>query len=184
MSGKKNILLFGLVYRVLNERPQGRYRHHRRIENLACFQRCEIFQNSLGTVISIENDPELAFVFNGGRIFRSKEIAAAHVCNRSFRIRSPNAHSVRICLRVVLYGFRSAPVGIAFSKHRIYGTSQHFCIPLVDSCFFVRFGFDWIIRNCKALLPELGDSVFKLRNGSRNVWQLDDVGFRFCSQFT
>ena len=119
---------------------------------------------------------------NRHRHFIRAEVAAIHVRDMRLRVRRPGAHRMRVLSRVLLHGFWSAPVRVAFAQHRIHGAAFDLVVARADGLLFFIGGLVGIVGQCVALGLEFRDGGLQLRNRSADVRQLDDVGFRLCRE--
>ncbi|BAS07843.1 hypothetical protein AHiyo4_12650 [Arthrobacter sp. Hiyo4] len=91
---------------------------------------------------------------------------------------------MRVLAGVVLDGQRRAAVRVAFAQDRVHCRALDLVVARADGRFLVRGGVVRVVRQAVALALELGDGGLQLRDGSADVGQLDDVGFRRLCQFT
>jgi hypothetical protein len=85
---------------------------------------------------------------------------------------------VRWLLGVVLDGARRAAVGVAFAQHRVDGGAQALAVAGLERLFFVGGRVFRVVRDLVALFLQFLDAGLQLRDGSRDVGQLDDIGVR------
>ncbi len=109
------------------------------------------------------------------RLLARVEIAAAHACDVRSRVLAPAAHRVRVLPRVLLDGGRYAAVRVAFAQHGIDGAAEHLRVFGLDRFVGLVARLLLIVGDGVPLLLQLLNGAQKLRHGSADVRQLDDV---------
>ena len=79
-------------------------------------------------------------------------------------------------LCVVLHGLRSPSIGIALTQHRVDRTALDPVIASSEITVGIADYGVWIVRQGIALVLQLLDRGLKLRDGGRDIGQLDDIG--------
>ncbi len=99
-------------------------------------------------------------------------------------VRLPRPHAMRVLARIILYRQGCPAIGITFTQHRIHRAAFHFVVTRLDIFFFVALGLVGIIGQGITLGLQFFNGGFQLGNGSADVGQLDDIGFRLFRQLT
>ena len=160
------------------EFPQGADIHHRRVDHFT-FQEIQLlFQDGRLPVAGDELDPYARRFFHGDGFLAAVKIPAGHMRHMGFRILRPRAHLVRMLLRKLFHGERRPAIRIPLPQHRVYGASENLRVSCLELPLRVGFRLLGIVREVVAVRPQLLDRRHQLRDGSADVGQLDDVGFR------
>ncbi len=128
-----------------------------------------------------ELDAVVGGLLDDGGVLVGVEVTLGHVGDVGLGVRLPGAELVRVLLREVLHRRRRAAVRVALAEHRVDGAAQALRVARLERLLGVVLRDLRVLRHVVAVLPELGDGLLELRNGGRDVGQLDDVGVgRLC----
>ena len=171
------VLDLGLV-----ELPQLRHLHEGRADELGGLHLDAVLQHRHRAGGIREFDAHGARRADQGGLLVAIEIPVAHAGHVGRRIRLPGAHRMRVGLRVVLDRIGHAPVGVALAQHRVDGAAEHLGEARLELLLRIVLRIFRILRYAVTLGVQLGDRGLQLRQGRRDVRQLDDVRFRGLGQ--
>ncbi len=149
--------------------------HDGRVDDLVLEDGYGLAEHGGGAVVAVQLDAERAVLGDDGGLLGGAEVVDAHGGDVRLRVGRPGAHAVRVGLGVVLDGGGGAAVGVALAQHRVHGAALDLVVPGADVLVGVGLRVVRVVRKRVALSLELGDGGLELRDGRRDVRQLDDV---------
>ena len=144
-----------------------------------CIWCCWCCCRRLFVVVTV--DCILTFVGDRHGVFQSYSslLCRDRVCARV----EPLAHTMWVFTGVIFHCFRSASVTVSFSEDRINSRSFNFVVAAFYIFLFCSCCVFRIVGYCETCRLKFSDHSLQLRNGSTNVWKLDNVCFWCFCQF-
>ncbi len=182
VHGEQDVLALGLLDLRLEEGRQDLGVDARAVDDLALQDRHVLLQDDGVALVGLEDVGQLVVAVHDHGLLVVAEVVGGHGGDVGLGVRGPGAHAVRVLAGEVLHGLRRAAVGVALAQHRVDGGT----LDLVElgAVLAVLFGLRLrqVLRDVVALLLQLGDGALDLRDGGRDVRQLDDVGLGLLHQ--
>ena len=179
---EQHALLLGVVDLLGIKGAQRLDVHGRGVDDLAGLQRQLVLEHRGLAIAADELDACSGRLRHGHRGLAAVEIARLHERDRGLRVRGPGAHAVGMLLGEVLHRQGGAAIGIAFAQHWVHGAAEHLAIARLDGRFGIVLRIFGIVGNVVTLALQFLDGGLELRQGRRDVRQLDDVGFGLLGQ--
>ncbi len=157
---------------------------HGGVDDLVLLHGHGLAQHRGGAVVADQLDPQRAVLGDHHGLLRGAEVVLAHGRHVGLGLGGPGAHAVRVVLGVVLHRGRGAAVGVALAQDRVDRGSLDLVVAGADVALLVGLRVVRVGRQRVALALQLGDGGLELRDGRRDVRQLDDVGGGRLGQLT
>ncbi|MDQ1112894.1 hypothetical protein QE418_002342 [Microbacterium testaceum] len=164
--------------RVGEESVEGRGREEGGIHDLALEDLQALFERLRGAVGRHVLDREHVVVGEDDRLLVRAEVVVTEGRDAGLRALGERLVAVRVLLRVVLHRERRATVAVALAQHGVHGGSLDAVVAGAHVLVFDARRLVRVVRDVVALRLELGDGRLQLRDGCRDVGQLDDVRLR------
>mmetsp|Transcript_4073 Transcript_4073/g.8204 ORF Transcript_4073/g.8204 Transcript_4073/m.8204 type:complete len:228 (-) Transcript_4073:562-1245(-) len=179
MQGQQNFGFLGIVNFVFVEFRQGPNGHATGVHDFILEHFYGILQDCGRSIGAFQYDFQLSIGGHRGGLFRSVKVSLRHVCDVCAAGLGPNAHAVRILLRVGLDGWRHASIGIPFAQDGIDGRSGYFVVPLLNVHFLVILWSPRIEGYIVSLGTQFCNTILQLCNGGTDIGQFDNgtIGF-------
>ncbi len=118
------------------------------------------------------------------RLLVGVEVIVAHGDHFGLRVGAPSTHAVRVRTCEVLHRGWRATIGVAFTQYRVHRTAQRLAVAGPSVLLSISARVVQVIGQREAQRLQFSDSRLQLRHRSRDVGQLDDVGFRLLGECT
>ena len=130
-----------------------RRRHSPALRGVLSFSTCtepSVFTSSMRTVVAAETVTDFSL---------PKKSPSLSEATLVLGVGCPFGIHVRMLLRIILHGLRSASIRIAFAEHRIHGGPEHFRVTGAGVFFRVGGGNFGEVRKRVAVGLQLGDGL-------------------------
>ena len=171
----QDVLGLRLRDRVGEERVERLRGEERRVDDLARQHLEAVLQHRDGAVGGGMADREHVVVGGDPALLVALEVVVAHRGDARLRARRERLVAVRVLLRVVLHGERRAAVAVALAQHGVDRGALDAVVARADVLLLDGRRVVGVVGDVVALRLELGDRGLQLRDGCRDVRQLDDV---------
>mmetsp|Transcript_23331 Transcript_23331/g.40563 ORF Transcript_23331/g.40563 Transcript_23331/m.40563 type:complete len:294 (+) Transcript_23331:5114-5995(+) len=160
-------------------------RHECRIHDGARREGHAVLENGDGAVAGLMFDPRSPRlgISQGHGCFIGAEVARRHGGHARFRLRRPCAHRMGIGLRVGFDSRRRATVGVALTQDRVHRGPLDRIITRAHVSFGICARLFGIVGQGVALALQFLDRSHELRDGGRDIGQLDHIGSGVFHQF-
>ena len=111
------------------------------------------------------------------------EVVCLHRGDIRLGLRRPLAHAVRVLACEALHSLRRATVRVALAQNRVNGRTLHRVVAGLRIALLIGLRLRGVIRQVVAGLLQFRDGGLQLRDGCRDVRQLDDVRIWGFGQF-
>ena len=181
---EQQVIVLGKCHLLAQEVIESLGGHESSVDDLAVFDLQAFLEHLFRAVSAFQHKLELVGTVDDDGFLIVGEVVVAHGGDRRLGICWPVLHGVWVLLSEVLHGLWCTAVGVTLTQHWVHGRTLDRVVALTNVFFFRVGRLVWVIRKVVAVFLELLDGIFELHQGSRNVWQLDDVGLWLLCQFT
>ena len=176
--------LAGVFNLTLVELKQRLFAHEHAVDDFAFEQLNLRLEHQRLATLGDQLHLHIASTIQRHRLLAMVEVSAMHVRYVTARGLAPLTHAMGILAGILFDRLGRPTVGVTLAQHRVDRTSHDLAIPRLDLLLFSIARLIRVIRQVVALFLQLLDGCPKLRHGSTDIGQLDDIGFRLLGQGT
>jgi hypothetical protein len=176
VDGEQDSVGLGVLDLLLDELVESGDIHLRGIDDLTGEDGQGLLEDLRLTGFGAQTDRQRVIGIDDHGLLVVAEVLRVHGGHAGLRVLGPFAHRVRVGLGEVLHGLGRAAVGVAFAQHRVDGRALDLVVACPNVLLLIGRRLFRVGGQVVALGLQFGDRGLQLRDGSRDVGQLDDVG--------